>query len=72
MNLTTAMNSIVDTIKQLSKPQADLKSLKDKLGGKMDIILSAGKNIESPGRSLIQKTVAELITTPNYSFGGEY
>ena len=61
MNLTTAMNSIVDTIKQLSKAQADLKSLKDKLGGKMDIILSAGKNIESPGRSLLQKDRKSVV-----------
>lgn len=71
MNSRMVINSIIDSIKQLSTTQTDFKSLKDNLSCNMDVILSAGKNIESPGRSLLQNAVAELVTVPSCSLGGK-
>lgn len=67
------MNNVMESIQQLSGPQAELKTLKDRLNGKIDVILSAATQLSAGGQiTVLQSAIGELVIVPSYTYAGKY
>ena len=65
------MIAVMENIRQLSGQQAELKSLKDRLNSKIDVILFEAAQIGAGGQiTVLQNAIGELIIRPSYTFAG--